>query len=70
MGAINGVIVAYGRVPAIITTLGTLAIFRVVLVEVSGAKTVTTHGFPTGCMTSTASIVASFGDFDIRCPRS
>ena len=28
MGGINGVIVAYGRVPAIITTLATLAIYR------------------------------------------
>ena len=35
MGAINGVIVAYGRVPAIITTLGTLAIYRVVLIDLA-----------------------------------
>ena len=33
LGAINGVIVSWGRVPAIVTTLGTLAIFRVLLVE-------------------------------------
>ena len=43
LGAINGLIVAYGGVPAIIATLGTLALYRVVLVEFSGAKTVTTR---------------------------
>jgi rhamnose transport system permease protein len=46
LGAINGLIVAYGGVPAVITTLGTLALYRVVLVEFSGAKTVTTADLP------------------------
>ena len=46
MGAINGVIVAWGRVPAIIVTLGTLAIYRGVLIELSGARTVTTDSLP------------------------
>ena len=38
LGAVNGVLVAYGRVPAIIVTLGTLAIFRTLLVDYSGAQ--------------------------------
>ena len=46
LGAINGLIVAYGGVPAVIATLGTLALYRVVLVEFSGAKTVTTADLP------------------------
>ncbi len=46
LGAINGLLVAYGRVPSIIATLGTLALYRVVLVEISGAKTVTTADLP------------------------
>jgi len=46
MGAINGVIVAWGRVPSIIVTLGTLAIYRGVLIDYSGAKTVTTGSLP------------------------
>ncbi len=33
LGAINGAIVAFGRVPAVVATLGTLAIYRVALVE-------------------------------------
>jgi rhamnose transport system permease protein len=46
MGAINGVLVAWGRVPSIIVTLGTLAIYRGTLVDYSGAKTVTTDSLP------------------------
>ena len=46
MGAVNGVLVAWGRVPSIIATLGTLAIFRGLLVDYSGARTVTTDSLP------------------------
>jgi rhamnose transport system permease protein len=46
MGSINGVIVAWGRVPSIIVTLGTLAIYRGILIDYSGAKTVTTDSLP------------------------
>lgn len=46
MGAINGAIVAWGRVPSIIVTLGTLAIYRGILIDYSGAKTVTTGSLP------------------------
>ena len=34
----TALLVAYGRVPAIIATLGTLALYRVVLVEISGRQ--------------------------------
>lgn len=46
MGAVNGAIVAWGRVPSIIVTLGTLAIYRGILIDYSGAKTVTTDSLP------------------------
>ena len=46
LGVINGVIVAYARVPAIIVTLGTLAIYRGVLVDYAQAKTITTQMMP------------------------
>ncbi|MFP4323372.1 MAG: ABC transporter permease, partial [Anaerolineales bacterium] len=42
MGLVNGVIVAYGNVPAIVVTLGTLAIYRGMLVEYSNAESVIT----------------------------
>ena len=46
MGAINGLIVSYGRVPAIITTLATLAIYRSFLITVANAQTIETRGLP------------------------
>lgn len=46
LGLINGVIIAYGRVPAIITTLGTLAIYRALLVQFSDAQTIITSALP------------------------
>jgi rhamnose transport system permease protein len=46
MGAINGVLVAWARVPSIIVTLGTLAIYRGALVDLSGARTVTSDSLP------------------------
>jgi rhamnose transport system permease protein len=46
MGAINGVLVAWARVPSIIVTLGTLAIYRGMLVDLSGARTVTSDSLP------------------------
>ena len=66
LGAVNGVIVAYGRVPAIIATLGTLAIYRVALVESSGARTVTTDSLPDWLLEIPRMSVASFGAFDLR----
>ena len=46
LGAINGVLVAWGRVPSIIVTLGTLALYRSFLVQYSDAKTITTASLP------------------------
>jgi len=66
LGAINGVIVAWGRVPAIVTTLGTLAIFRVMLVELSGSKTVTTDSLPQWVVELPRANLVSIGDLDIR----
>ncbi len=66
LGAINGLIVAYGRVPAIIATLGTLALYRVVLVEFSGARTVTTADLPDWLNDVPSANVASVGGYDLR----
>jgi rhamnose transport system permease protein len=66
LGAINGLLVAYGGVPAIITTLGTLALYRVVLVEISGAKTVTTNDLPAWMSGLPSKAIFSVGDYDLR----
>lgn len=46
LGVINGVLVAWGRVPSIIVTLGTLALYRTFLVQYSDARTITTASLP------------------------
>jgi len=66
LGSVNGLIVSYGRVPAIITTLGTLAIYRVALVELSGAKTVTTDSLPDWLLEIPRASVLSLGALDLR----
>jgi rhamnose transport system permease protein len=45
-GAINGAFVAYAGVPAIIVTLGTMAIFRSLLVEFADGTSITTVDLP------------------------
>jgi rhamnose transport system permease protein len=66
MGAFNGVLVAYGRVPAIIVTLGTLAIYRTMLVEYSDAQTVLTANLPEWLLDLPRDNITSLGDLDLR----
>jgi rhamnose transport system permease protein len=66
MGMINGLLVAYGRVPAIITTLGTLAIYRTILVEYSEAQTVLTSKLPQWMLDLPSQNLFSIGNLDIR----
>lgn len=66
MGAVNGVLVAFGKVPSIIVTLGTLAIYRGILVDLSGAKTVTTDSLPGWLVDLPRLNFVSIGDFEIR----
>ena len=66
LGAVNGVLVAYGRIPAIIVTLGTLALYRSLLVEYSDAKSIITANLPEWILELPRANVVSFGDLDIR----
>lgn len=66
MGFINGALVAYGRIPAIIVTLGTLAIFRGYLVEYGNSKTVTTATLPDWLVDLQRVNLFSLGEVDIR----
>ncbi len=65
-GAVNGVLVAYGRVPAIIVTLGTLALYRTLLVEYSGARSITTAMLPQWVVELPQATLFSIGGLDIR----
>lgn len=66
LGAFNGLLVAFGRVPSIIVTLGTLAIYRGILVDLSGAKTVTTDSLPTWLVDLPRMNLLSIGEIDLR----
>jgi rhamnose transport system permease protein len=66
LGVINGALVAWGRVPAVVVTLGTLAIYRGVLVDLSGAKTVTTDSLPQWLVNLPTLNIAPIGTLDIR----
>jgi len=66
MGAINGVLVAWGRVPSIIVTLGSLAIFRGILIDYSGARTVTTDSLPVWLVDLPRLTVVTIGNLEIR----
>jgi rhamnose transport system permease protein len=65
-GAINGALVAYGRVPSIIVTLGTLALFRTFLVEYSDARTITTSSLPKWLVDLPSHVTFTLGDMDMR----
>jgi rhamnose transport system permease protein len=66
MGAINGVLVAYGRVPSIITTIGTLAIYRSFLVEYSHAVPITTNNLPNWIVKLPATTLFTIGGVEFR----
>lgn len=48
LGAVNGLLVTFGRVPAIVATLGTLYIFRGITFAIGGGEMLTAHGVPLG----------------------
>ncbi len=65
-GSINGVLVAYVKVPAIIVTLGTLALFRSFLVEFSNAKSITSSELPQWLVTFPNTVLLRFGQLQLR----
>lgn len=65
-GALNGLLVAYGRVPSIIVTLGTLALYRTFLVEYSDARTITTDSLPKWLVDFPSHTLFSIGPFEVR----
>lgn len=66
MGSINGVLVAYGRVPSIITTISTLAIYRSFLVEYSHAVPITTNNLPRWIVALSSQSLLNIGHVQVR----
>lgn len=65
-GAINGLLVAYARVPSIIVTLGTMALFRSALVEYSDAKSIITNNLPAWLVNFPNTRLLEIGTFQFR----
>jgi rhamnose transport system permease protein len=66
LGAVNGFFVAVCGVPSIIVTLGTLAIFRTLLIRHAEAKTITASSLPDWVIEFPRRTLFSIGDFDVR----
>ncbi len=66
MGSINGVIIAYGRVPSLITTIGTLALYRSFLVWYSKSIPITTDHLPQWMVDLAQVNLVTFGGFELR----
>jgi rhamnose transport system permease protein len=66
LGVVNGLIVAYGGVPAIVATLGTMALFRSILVTVTDSRPVTTARLPEWIVDFNGVVLISLEDLDVR----
>lgn len=66
LGLINGLLVAYARIPSIIVTLGTLAIYRATLVAYPGNKMVLINDLPQWITDLGQMQLFSVGEFNIR----
>ena len=65
-GAINGLLVAYAKVPSIIVTLGTLALFRSALVEYSDSKSISTANLPEWLVSFPNTVLLQIGGLQFR----
>lgn len=66
LGSFNGLLVAYGKVPAIIVTLGTLALYRTMLSMYSGGVNITADSLPDWVLKLNQVTVFSIGGLDFR----
>ena len=66
LGSVNGLLVAYGKVPAIIVTLGTLALFRTLISLYSGGANVVAADLPDWVLDFNNVTLFSIGGFDVR----
>ena len=66
LGLVNGLLVAYGRIPSIIVTLGTLAIYRTWLISYAEARTITASSLPQWLVDLPRSTVFTIGDYEFR----
>ena len=65
-GLMNGLLVAYARIPSIIVTLASMALFRSALVEYSDAKSITSQSLPMWLVDFPNMQIFTIGDFQFR----
>ena len=65
-GAVNGFLVSRFKLPSIIVTLATLAIFRSILVESSDGRSITTNALPQWVTEFSRLNAFSIGELDVR----
>lgn len=66
LGMINGVLVAYARIPAIIVTLATLALFRSALVEIAAGTSISVAELPAWLISFPNTRLFTIGDLQLR----
>jgi rhamnose transport system permease protein len=65
LGLVNGTVISYGRVPSLIATLGTLAIYRSILVGIPGNKIVVATDYPQWVLDLGSASLFTVGGFNI-----
>lgn len=66
LGMVNGLLVAYAQIPAVIVTLGTLAIYRGILVEISGSASIVVSNLPDWLGDLPRLNLFTIGEFELR----
>ena len=66
LGLVNGVLVAVAKVPSIIVTLGTLSIYRSLLTNHAGGKTIATGDLPSWIVDLPRSTIVTIGRYEVR----
>lgn len=66
LGLFNGLLVAVAKVPSIIVTLGTLSIYRSLLTNRAGGKTIATGDLPAWMVDFPRSTVFTVGQYEVR----
>jgi rhamnose transport system permease protein len=66
LGLFNGVLVAIAHVPSIIVTLGTLSIYRSLLTNHAGGKTISTADLPSWIVDLPRSTIVTIGQYEVR----
>jgi rhamnose transport system permease protein len=65
-GAVNGLLVAFAKVPSIIVTLATMALFRSALVEYSDSKSISTANLPEWLVLFPNTVLWEWGEMQFR----